>query len=63
MFRGNITGFVIFVFIAFSTIGKANENNQIVFKTTSKPVGYGIDLDGFEDELLAGLGHFHLNID
>jgi hypothetical protein len=52
MLRRNITGLVIIVLIAFSATVKANENNLIVVKTSATLIGYGLDLDGFEDKLL-----------
>jgi hypothetical protein len=53
MFKGNIAGLIIILFIVFSSYLKANENNVAVVKDTTALVSYGLNLDGFEDALLA----------
>ncbi|GAC17632.1 type 2 periplasmic-binding domain-containing protein [Paraglaciecola arctica] len=53
MFRKNIIGVIILIFFSFPTIAKTNENNVIAPKTTTKLVSFGLNLDGFEDALLA----------
>jgi len=52
MFKGNIAGLII-VLIVFSIKVKANENNTAVIQGKASLVSYGLDLDGFEDSLLA----------
>jgi hypothetical protein len=41
------------ILIVFPTIAKTNKNNVIAQKTTTKLISFGLDLDGFEDALLA----------
>ena len=53
MFRKNIIGVVILILIVFSTVANTNENKEISPKTTTKLVSFGLDLEGFEDALLA----------
>ena len=53
MFRKNIIAVVILILIVFPTIAKTNKNNVTAQKTTTKLVSFGLNLDGFEDALLA----------
>ena len=53
MFKGNITGLIIIVLIDFLTTVKADEHNMKVVKKNTSLVAYGMDLDGFENTLLA----------
>jgi hypothetical protein len=53
MFKVNIAGLFIIVLIAFSFKVKATENSEEVVKVRTALVSYGLNLDGFEDALLA----------